>query len=277
MQKIIAKLATGFVCVAAAATPLLAQHEHEAATKQAAASDVILAAMQQELDREKAQLVLPGMQRPYFIEYRLEDIDSYSAVANYGALTGENERRQRVVRVEVRVGDYISDSSTSRGEGSLELAPGDDDPAALKFALWTATDEAYKAALRAYANKQASLKNFQTPPTANDFTAARPITHLEPVRVLALDRDGWKRSIIEASGLFATAPETRSFAESGAVLSSASINGLVANRYMVDTDGAVLRTGLLVLFGLDRRGWTGSGRHGLGPQQWIDRGHRRRP
>ena len=35
--------------------------------------------MQQELAREKADLILPGMQRPYFMEYRLEDIHNYEA------------------------------------------------------------------------------------------------------------------------------------------------------------------------------------------------------
>jgi hypothetical protein len=64
--------------------------------------DPLLAAMQDELEREKTDLVLPGMQRPYFIAYRLEDIQSYDATASYGALTGESERRQRIVRVEVR-------------------------------------------------------------------------------------------------------------------------------------------------------------------------------
>ncbi len=38
-------------------------------------NDPLLHAMQQELDREKA-LMLPGMQRPYFIEYRLDDINT---------------------------------------------------------------------------------------------------------------------------------------------------------------------------------------------------------
>src|SRR5471030_1885309 len=85
--------------------------------------DPLLTAMQQELAREKTELVLPGMQRPYFMEYRLEDIHTYDAVANYGALTGEGETRQRIVRVEVRVGDYAVDSSSARGEGSLQLAP----------------------------------------------------------------------------------------------------------------------------------------------------------
>ncbi len=115
--------------------------------------------------------------------------------------------------VEVRIGDYASDSSSSRGDGTLELAPGDDDVAALKYALWTATDEAYKAALRAYAAKQAALKNFQTPPTANDFTPAKAVTHIEPLRTLLLDRAEWKRRIIEASGLYATSPEVKSFSD----------------------------------------------------------------
>jgi predicted Zn-dependent protease len=204
--------------------------------------DPLLTAMQQELAREKAELVLPGMQRPYFIEYRLEDIRSYDAVANYGALTSEGEQHQRVVRVELRIGDYKSDSSSARGDGSLVLAPGDDDAAALKFALWSATDEAYKRALSAYATKQASLKRFQSAPTADDFTPAKPVTSIEPLHTLEIDRDEWKHRLIEASGLFATAPETKAFADA-VQYSSASVNGLAVNRYTVNTEGTVLRHG----------------------------------
>jgi hypothetical protein len=205
-------------------------------------ADPLLVAMQQELAREKADLVLPGMLRPYFMEYRLEDIHTYDANASYGALTGESEVHQRIVRVEVRVGDYAVDSSSARGEGSLQLAPGDDDPAALKFALWTATDEAYKNALRAYTAKLAALKQFQSQPTANDFTPAKPVTHLEPLHELTLNRDEWKRRIVEASGLFATAPEAKSFAAQ-VEYSSANVSALVVNRYTVNTEGTALRTG----------------------------------
>jgi len=210
--------------------------------KLGASEDPLLTAMQQELAREQAQLVLPGMQRPYFMEYRLEDIQTYEAAASYGALTSERETRQRVVRVELRIGDYTSDSSSARGDGSLQLAPKDDDPAALKLALWTATDEAYKNALRAYAAKQASLKQFQSAPTANDFTPAKPVTLVEPLVTLAIDREEWKRRIIEASGLYATAPEVRSFADT-VQYSSANVTGMAVNRYTVNTDGTVLRHG----------------------------------
>ena len=212
------------------------------AKAQTPVNDPLLSAMQQELAREQKLLLLPGMQRPYFMEYRLEDLSSYEAVANYGALTRENESRQRVVRVTVRIGDFATDSSSSRGDGSLQLAPSDDDAATLKYALWTATDEAYKNALRAYAAKQAALKRFQTPPTADDFTPAKAVTAIEPLKILELDRTEWKRRLIEASGLYASAPEVRSFA-ADVQYSTANLNAFVVNRYTVNTDGAVLRHG----------------------------------
>jgi TldD protein len=205
-------------------------------------ADPVLTAMQQELAREQSDLVIPGLSRPYFIQYRLEDIHTYNAIASYGALTRETENHQRVVRVEVRIGNYASDSSSARGDGSLELAPADSDPAALKYALWSATDDAYKNALRAYATKQAALKNFQNAPTANDFTPAKPVTLLEPLVTLSLDRDDWKHRLVEASGLFETSPEVRGFANA-VQYSSASINALVVNRYTVNTDGTALRSG----------------------------------
>jgi hypothetical protein len=69
------------------------------ASAAATGNDPLLVAMQQELAREKELLVLPGMQRPYFMEYRLEDLQSYEALANYGALTREEQSHQRVVSV----------------------------------------------------------------------------------------------------------------------------------------------------------------------------------
>jgi len=228
-----AGLAGLMICGAAMAqvpTPMV-----DSATKVSADNDPLLVAMKEELAREKSLLVLPGMQRPYFIAYRLEDIESYQAVANFGALTSESTNRQRVVRVEVRIGDYTSDSSSAKGDGSLALAPQENDAAALKYALWTATDEAYKAALRAYSAKQAALKSFQSDPTANDFTPAKAVVKIEPLVALELDKEDWKKRIVEASGLFLTAPEVQ--------FSSANVNAFVLNRYTVDTDGTELRHG----------------------------------
>ncbi len=168
--------------------------------------------------------------------------NTYEAVANYGALTREEHAHQRIVRVTVRVGDYASDSSSSRGDGSVELAPEDNDPAALRYALWTTTDEAYKAALRAYAAKQAQLKRFEKAPTENDFSPAKPVSSLEPTLTLTLDEPEWKRRIIDASGVFLTDPALAA-ARTDLQYSTANVRGLVVNRWLVNTEGTVVRHG----------------------------------
>jgi TldD protein len=207
-----------------------------------AANDPILSAMQAELTREQAQLLLPGMQRPYFIEYRLDDFDTYEAVANYGALVREQADHQRVVRVTVRIGDYQTDSSGSRGDGAVALAPSDNNAQALRYSLWIATDEAYKNALRAYSAKQAALKRFETPPTEKDFAPAKPVTHIGPLVTLDLDRADWKRRIIEASGLYASAPEVSAHS-ADVQYSTSSVRGLAVNRYLINTEGTIVRHG----------------------------------
>jgi TldD protein len=203
--------------------------------------DPLLRAMQEELDREK-NLLLPGMQKPYFVEYRLDDITTYEAVANYGALTQEVSNHQRVVRVTVRIGDYAMDSSSSRGDGTIELAPTDDNPLALQYVLWTATDTAYKNALRAYSAKQAALKQYQSGQNQQDFAQTKPVVQVSPLVALELDRNEWKHRIIEASGLYASDPSVRSFAEQ-VQYSIANVRGVAINRYLVNTEGTVIRQG----------------------------------
>ncbi len=231
------------------ATPLVTNKAHAAELKSAATTaatkpsdDPMLQAMQQELDREKSQLILPGMQRPYFMEYHFDDIDTYEAVANYGALTLEQANHQRIVRVTVRIGDYTSDSSIARGDGAVELAPKDNNPLALRYALWTATDDAYKNALRAYSAKQANLKRFQNTSPEHDFAAAKPITEIGPLVIMDLDRGAWKKRIIDASGLYASEPDVRSFA-ADVQYSTSNIRAIAINRYIVNTEGSVVRQG----------------------------------
>ena len=208
----------------------------------AQSDDPMLKAMQAELEREKTQLILPGMQRPYFIEYQLDDLNSYEALANYGALTREEANHQRVVRVTVRIGDYATDSSTARGFGVVQLAATDNNPEALRYVLWTTTDEAYKQALRAYSAKLAALKRFQSARDEKDFAPAKPVVHIAPLVNLDIDRKEWKRRIVEASGLFDTAPEVKSFADH-VQYSTANIRAFAMNRYLVNTEGTVVRQG----------------------------------
>jgi hypothetical protein len=207
-----------------------------------AKDDPVLRAMQDELNREQAQLLLPGMERPFFIEYRLDDVTTYDAVANYGALIQEQSVHQRVVRVTVRIGSYATDSSSNRGDGSLALAPTDNNPEAIRSCLWTATDEAYKNALRAYSTKQATLKRFEAPPTEKDFAPAKAVVSIGPLVSLDIDRTEWKRRIVDVSGLYASDPEVNASA-ADVQYSTANVRGMAVNRYLVNTEGTIVRHG----------------------------------
>jgi TldD protein len=215
---------------------------YAATTQDSAKDDPVLRAMQAELDREKDQLLLPGMQRPYFIEYRLDDFNTYEALANYGALVREESGHQRIVRVTVRIGSYTTDSSSTRGEGTVSLATTDENSDAIRRSLWSATDEAYKNALRAYSAKQAALKRFESAPTEKDFAPAKPTVHIGPVVRLEIDRAEWKRRVIDASGLYATDPEVRANA-ANVQYSTSNLRGVAVNRYLVNTEGTIVRQG----------------------------------
>lgn len=221
---------------------LLALFVSTAVTYAQTPSDPTLAAMQAELAREQAGLQLPGMQKPYFIEYRLDDIAGYEAVANFGALTREENSHQRIVRVTLRIGSYAADSSSARGDGSLSLAPTDDNPQALRYALWIATDEAYKNALRQLSAKQATLKRFEQQSSIHDFADAKPVTHVEPIRALELDRNEWKHRLVEASGLYQSDPAVSSFS-SVVQYSTANLRAAALNRYLVNSEGSQIRNG----------------------------------
>jgi len=228
-----------------AAAPVFAQNAAQpaqpAATRADAEHDPVLRAMLAELERSEAHLQLPAMQKPYFIEYRIDDVTHYAASAAWGALTGEDETHARIARVTIRVGDYKSDSSSARGDGSVEITSIDDSPMGIRFALWSATDEAYKAALNAWAQKQADLKTVQTPPQADDFSHQKPTIYLGPVIPLSLDRDEWKQHIVEGSGLCLTDPTAKAYANE-VEESRGEVEGMVRTEYLVNSEGTIVRT-----------------------------------
>ena len=119
-------------------------------------NDHTLQAMRDEMARSKTRLELqiPKVDqpvRPYYIEYRLLDMDVREVVAEFGALVSSNHNRQRLMNVSARVGDYKQDSSNFisdegfRGfigpSGSVGI---DRDYNSLRQDLWIATDQAFK-------------------------------------------------------------------------------------------------------------------------------------
>ena len=205
-----------------------------------AEKDPVLKAMLEELDRTKNDLQLKGFEKPFFIQYRIEDLTTFDTRAEYGASEGSSRSRQRVARVTVRVGDYKTDSSGQRGDGAVQLTALDDDPIAIRSALWNATDQAYKNALSSYAQKQAELKNVQTLPQADDFSKQKAVIVLEAPRDLKLDEPMWEERVAHASGIYSSDPAARA-AEKFVQYSTASFHGRTTTSWLVNTEGTIVR------------------------------------
>jgi predicted Zn-dependent protease len=205
-----------------------------------AAKDPILAAMLAELDRSVAQLQLPGFQKPFFIQYRVEDIDDFDTRAAFGATQGKGHNRGRIARVTVLVGDYKTDSSGGRGDGSVEMASIDDDSIAIRSALWSATDQAYKNALASFAQKEAALKQVETPPQADDFSHEKPLVSIAAPQTLQLDEAAWQTRVARDSGIYRTEASVHPFAHD-IQFSNAAFHARLITTRLVNSEGAILR------------------------------------
>lgn len=209
--------------------PMIAAHA-------AAKGDGLLEALLIELDRSKAQLKMDQVQPPYFIEYRVDDVEDYSAEAAFGALRENQRAHYRVLRVVVRIGDYKQDSFYGRGEGESTILPLDNDPIALRHQIWLATDGAYKSAGEALAAKQAALKQFSADANpVDDFAKSPQLIAVDPTVSLKLDESAWKKTLEDVSDLYRQYPDVQSV--------TASARFSAVNEYLVNSEGSVTRSG----------------------------------
>ena len=201
-----------------------------------ASGDVVLRALREEMDRSKANLKLENVPAPYYIEYRVTEIDQFEASAVFGALRNQQHNHGRLFRVVVRVGDYKQDSFFGTGEGSIDLVPSDDDVFAIRHRIWLATDRAYKAASEALSAKQAALKQLKVDEPVDDFAKASPVEAVEPLaRFSSTDFSSWLHLLEEASAQYRTDKELETF--------ESALRFTVENRYFLNSEGTVARSG----------------------------------
>src|SRR2546429_391371 len=202
----------------------------------AAKGDGLLEALLTELDRSKAQLKMDQVQTPYYIEYRVNELEDIGAEAAFGALRENQHMHVRVLRVVVRIGDYKQDSYFGRGQGESSILPLDNDPIALRHQIWLATDDAYKAAGQALAEKQAAMKQFSADPNpVDDFAKAPQMIAIEPTASLKIDEAAWKRTLEDVTSLYKEYPDVQSV--------TASARFSAVNEYLVNSEGTVTRSG----------------------------------
>lgn len=197
--------------------------------------DPVLKAMLSELRRSQEKLQLGQLQRPYYIDYQVTELQDYIADATLGALRDEQANIGRLVRVVVRIGDYKQDSYYGEGTGSVEIMPMDNNELALRHQLWLATDKAYKAALTGLTEKEAALKNVVIETDLPDFSQEKPVESVHDLPRLDVNLDQWKQMARTTSDLFRRDPDLES--------SAAALHFRILNRYFVNTEGTVTRNG----------------------------------
>jgi len=206
------------------------------ATSPGASDDPVLRALQEEMERSKAKLKMENVAAPYYIEYRVTELDAFDASATFGALRSQQRGSGRFLRVVVRIGDYKQDSYYSGGEGTVDLIPVDDDIFAIRHRVWLATDRAYKAAGEALSAKQAALKQLKVDQPVDDFAKATPVEVIEPLAHLpTTDFSPWLHLLEEASGLYRSDSTLEHF--------EASLRFTAENHYFVNSEGTVARSG----------------------------------
>ena len=209
-------------------------------------NDHTLQAMRDEMARAKSRLELkfPGTDepvRPYYIEYRLLDLDVREVVAEFGALMSSTHVRNRFMNVAARVGNYKQDSSNFISDegfrgfiGSTGSVGIDRDYDSLRQDLWIATDQAFKEAVETYSRKRAYLNSLARQSDVDDFSPATAVKKIDPLLTPDWSNRNWEQEARETSGALRLFPEIQE--------SRVTYYLVYATEYLLTSEGTEIRT-----------------------------------
>jgi hypothetical protein len=237
-MKVFLRLGTLLLAAAAGTVPVFAQEKSD--------NDHTLQAMRDEMARAKARLELkfPGTEvpvRPYYLEYRLLDLDVREVVGEFGALMSSTHTRNRFMNVQARVGDYKQDSSNFVSDegfrgfigptGSVGI---DRDYDSLRQDLWIATDQAFKEAVETYSRKRAYLNSLARQTDIDDFSKVTQVKNIEPLVTPDWSGRNWEQEARETSAAMRVFPEIQE--------SKVTYYLVYATEYLLTSEGTEIRT-----------------------------------
>jgi len=204
--------------------------------------------MQSELDRSMENLVMDGHEKPYFISYRLVDIERQPIEASMGSLTDMNIYQSRRLTIDLRIGDYSFDNSGAKEKQWWELEaedrkyqnlqmPIDEDTIALKHRLWLVTDHMYKKALEDYEKKKKdeALSAEEDDDKVPDFSREEPETYIGERVSLLIDRKAMEERVKDLSTIFTSYEDI--------TVSRVRFEARASNVYFANTEGLQIQDG----------------------------------
>ena len=206
---------------------------------QAPANDPVLQAMHDEMERSR-KLALSSLETPYFIQYVMDQADSFDLSATLGGIVSRRRDQFRNLDVQIRVGDYKFDNTNYIGSDypfgtryDLGSVPLDDNYGVLRRYFWLATDSAYKSAVEAISRKRAALRNLSSTTKIDDFAHAEPVRMIRPFRTLTIDEKAWTDRIRSLSAIFDRYPDLRA--------TSVELSAGEGGYYIVNTEGTEIK------------------------------------
>ncbi len=193
--------------------------------------DVVFRAIEDEMTRSLNELKWKSFVKPYFLEYVIEDVDSLTIQATFGALKRSTRQRNRILLTQVRVGNYDLDS----GAALPYPLPVDDDYDSIRRAVWFSTDEAYKRAIDQFESLKAAKESIVKEEEDEDvpsFSKEKAVVSIEKPGVLDVDQEKWEKHVRNWSAIFRSYPQ----------FNDSYVNFYVrqSNRYLVNSEGTKL-------------------------------------
>ena len=208
-------------------------------------SSPVLDAMKVELARSLAAL-RAGPTPPYFLGYDITEQREVTVTASFGAITDRTDERHRALDVQLRVGSYAFDNTHAvRGEfpdfgmffNSPVDIPIDNDPMAIRAALWYETQQRYRDAVEALSHARTNAGLRVAPEDSSpDFSRESPEQYIEapPPESLVVDRAAWEAKLRRY-----TAPFAQQHDIYGA---NAYFNATVETHWYVNSEGTTIQT-----------------------------------
>lgn len=192
-----------------------------------------------ELKRNIQRLHLPDLEKPFYIAYNLQNVNSYHLSSERGEITTvvKTPVNNKSVSVKLRVGDYHRNFDYMMYDGYFANLPDEASIDEYRRLLWLETDRAYKNNARQFSGFMSSLKRVSVDekelalddlaritPVVKDFGAIQPIQ---------LDTKKWEQQLKSLSALFNAHPK----------ITTSYCRLLVNNseNYIVSSEGSVVR------------------------------------
>jgi hypothetical protein len=186
----------------------------------AANNDELMRAMRDEMKRSMSELSVAGLQKPYYIEYKVTLNNAYNVKSALGSMVESEENPYATLSVNVRVGNPKFDntnffdvglgffgSSDDEEAFSNRRIPIETDYATLRRELWLATDAAYKQAAELYSKKEAAIQNRLRTDTTPDFLLLPAAKMIDTTAFAPFDRAYFEKTLDEVSAVFKNYPQ----------------------------------------------------------------------